>query len=131
MAFYDRKRRIVVGNYDTFAVPFVIKNHIPNVAETLVFTIRRVLDTTKRMGRPPELGDIVFQQKITYSDMVMIRDDDNNVVGCSFYVAATKEQAADIPKGINAYDLAYKYADTEIEMIPPSEFIVGEVLRYE
>ena len=132
MAFYDRKRRIVVGNYDTFAIPFVIKNHIPQPAETFVFTIRRVLDTTKRMGRPPEKGDIVFQQTVKYGELTLLQDSKNNTVGCSFYVTATKEEAADIPDGINAYDLALinDNANTEIELIPPSEFIVGEVLRY-
>jgi len=131
MAFYDKTRRLVVGNYDTFAIPFVIKNHIPQSGERFVFTVRRINDTAKRMGRLPELGDIVFQQIIEYNDLIMITDDNGKRVGCYFYVAATKEQAANIPYGINGYDLAYLYADTEIELIPPSEFIVGEVLRYE
>lgn len=132
MSFYDKTRRIVVGNYDTFAIPFVIKNHIPLESEMFVFTVRRVLDTTKRMGRPPEKGDIVFQQTITYYDLDMIKNDHNNIVGCSFYVAVTKEEADSIPEGINAYDLAIinAAAGMEFELIPPSEFIVGEVLRY-
>ena len=131
MVFYDKSRRLVVGNYDTFAIPFVIKNHIPQLTETFLFTIRRVNETAKRMGRLPELGDIVFQQSFAYADLNMITDDDGNIVGCYFYATATKEQAAAIPYGINSYDLAYIYANTEKELIPPSEFIVGEVLRYE
>lgn len=129
MAFYDKTRRIVVGNYDTFAIPIIIKNHIPQANEMFVFTVRRVLEATKRMGRPPEKGDIVFQQTVVIEDMNLIRDDDDNTVGCYFYISATKEQAAAIPEGLNAYDLAYLYANTEKEMIPPSEFYVGEVLR--
>ena len=133
MSFYDKKRRLVVGNYDTFAIPFVIKNHIPLENEEFVFTVRRVLDTTKRMGRPPEKGDIVFQQTVTYEELTLIKDDNDTVVGCYFYVTATKEEAELIPDGINAYDLAVvnTNANTENELIPPSEFIVGEVLRYE
>lgn len=133
MSFYDKKRRLVVGNYDTFAIPFVIKNHIPLENEEFVFTIRRVLDTTKRMGRPPELGDIVFQKTIYYKDLIIIKDDDDVTVGCWFYVTATKEEAADIPEGRNSYDMAIINNDVEmeIELVPPSEFIVGEVLRYE
>jgi len=132
MAFYDQKRRLVVGNYDTFAIPIIIKNHIPLANEMFVFTVRRVLEATKRMGRPPEKGDIVFQQTVLYADLTLIKDDNNNTVGCSFYVSATKAEAALIPEGINAYDLAVvnTNANTEIELIPPSEFIVGEVLRY-
>ncbi len=133
MSFYDKKRRLVVGNYDTFAILFVIKNHIPLENEEFVFTIRRVLDTTKRMGRPPEKGDIVFRQTVTYEELTLIKDDNDTVVGCYFYVTATKEEAELIPDGINAYDLAVvnTNANTENELIPPSEFIVGEVLRYE
>lgn len=131
MSFYDKTRRIVVGNYDTFAIPFVIKNHIPQTTEKFVFTIRRVLEATKRMGRMPEVGDIVLQQQVAYSDLIMIKDEDDNIVGCYFYVTATKAQAAQIPYGLNLYDLAYVYANTEVELIPPSEFFVGEVLRYE
>lgn len=133
MSFYDKKRRLVVGNYDTFAIPFIIKNHIPLASEKFVFTIRRVLDTTKRMGRPPEKGEIVFQQTVTYSQLTLIRDDNQQVIGCTFYITALKEIAANIPDGVNAYDLAVinDNAKTEIELIPPSEFIVGEVLRYE
>ena len=91
MSFYDKKRRLVVGNYDTFAILFVIKNHIPLENEEFVFTIRRVLDTTKRMGRPPEKGDIVFRQTVTYEELTLIKDDNDTVVGCYFYVTATKE----------------------------------------
>lgn len=132
MSFYDKKRRIVVGNYDTFAIPFIIKNHIPFVSEEFVFTVRRVLDTTKRMGRPQEKSEIVFQQRVPYKNLVIIRNDNNEVVGCYFYVTATKEKAANIPAGINSYDLAVinDTARTELELIPPSEFIVGEVLRH-
>ena len=132
MDFYDKTRRLVVGNYDTFAIPFVIKNHIPFANEKFVFTIRRVLDNAKRMGRPPEKGEVVFQQVVGYDQMNLITDDDQNIVGCYFYITATKEEAANIPEGINAYDLAVvnEHAKTEIELIPPSEFIVGEVLRY-
>ena len=118
-----------MGNYDTFAIPIIIKNHIPLANEMFVFTVRRVLEATKRMGRPPEKGDIVFQQTVVVEDMNLIQDDDDNTVGCYFYISATKEQAASIPEGLNAYDLAYLYANTEKEMIPPSEFYVGEVLR--
>ena len=133
MGFYDKTRRIVVGNYDTFAIPIVIKNHIPQADEEFIFTIRRVLETTKRMGRPPEKGEIVFQQTVLYEDLTLIKDDNNNTVGCYFYVSATQSEAADIPEGINAYDLAIINDDAgmEIELIPPSEFITGEVLRYE
>ena len=129
MSFYDKSRRLVVGNYDTFAIPIIIKNHIPQATELFIFTIRRVLDTTKRMGRPPEKGEIVFQQTVAIEDMNLIKDDNDKTVGCYFYVSATKEQAAAIPEGMNAYDLAYVYANTEKELIPPSEFCVGEVLR--
>ena len=130
MAFYDKTRQIVVGNYDTFAIPFNIHNHIPLATESYVFTIRRVLDVSKRQGQNPELGEIVFQKYINYGDLIMIEDDNNNVIGCHFYVAATLEEAANIPKGINAYDLAIITSSTEFELIPPSEFYVGEVLRY-
>ena len=132
MAFYDKTRRIVVGNYDTFAIPFTIKNHIPLTGEKFVFTVRRVLDNAKRMGRPPEKGEIVFQQIVPYNQLIKIADDNNNIIGCYFYITATKEKAAKIPEGINAYDLAVvnDSARTEIELIPPSEFCVGEVLRY-
>ena len=133
MGFYDISRRLVVGNRDTFAIPFVISHHVPIEGETFVFTIRRVLETTKRMGRPPEKGDILFQQTITTSQLNPIRDEDGVIRSCYFHVTATKEEAALIPEGMNAYDLACVNADggTEIELIPPSEFIVGEVLRYE
>ena len=132
MSFYDKKRRLVVGNYDTFAIPFAIKNHVPLADEKFVFTVRRVLDVTKRLGRPQDKGEIVFQQSVTYDKLTMITDEDEQVVGCYFYVTATKEKAAHIPEGINAYDLAVinDRAKTEFELIPPSEFFVGEVLRH-
>ena len=128
--FYDSERRLVVGSHDTFTVPFNINNHVPLTTENYVFTIRRVLEPTKRMGQIPELGDIVFQKTIRYNNLVMIRDENNNITGCSFTVAASKEQSAAIPDGINAYDLAIVTSVTEFELVPPSEFIVGEVLRY-
>ena len=132
MAFYDKTRRLVVGNYDTFAIPFIIKNHIPLTGEKFVFTVRRVLDATKRMGRPPEKGAIVFQQTVDYTSWNLIKDDNGKTVGCGFYITATQAEAARIPEGINAYDLAVVNADAgmEFELIPPSELIVGEVLRY-
>lgn len=131
MAFYNKPRRLVVGNYDTFAIPFAIKNHIPLINEKFVFTVRRVLDNSKRMGRPQDKGGIVFQQTVPYNELVLIKDD-NKTVGCYFYITATKEQAARIPEGLNAYDLAVinDVSRMEIELIPPSDFIVGEVLRY-
>ncbi len=132
MGFYNKDRRLVVGNYDTFAIPIIVKNHIPLANEKFIFTIRRVLDTTKRMGRPPETGGIVFQQVVNYNQLTFITH--NGVtVGCSFYITATKEKAANIPDGLNVYDLAVinDNAKTAIELIPPSEFIVGEVLRNE
>lgn len=129
MGFYNKDRRLVVGNYDTFTIPIVIKNHLPQATEKFVFTIRRVSDVPARLGRMPNIGDIVFQQTVTYSDMIMIKNENNQIRGCYFYIAATKIQAAAIPAGLNSYDLAYLYADTEKEMIPPSEFYVGEVLR--
>ena len=128
--FYDPDRRLVVGSHDTFTVPFIINNHVPLSTESYVFTIRRVLEPTKRMGQMPELGDIVFQKTIPYNKLVMITDDDGDITGCSFTVAASKAQAAAIPDGINAYDLAIITNVTEFELVPPSEFIVGEVLRY-
>ncbi len=128
--FYDPDRRLVVGSHDTFTIPFIINNHVPLSTESYVFTIRRVLEPTKRMGQMPELGDIVFQKTIGYGNLIIIRDDDNTITGCSFTVAASKEQSAVIPDGINAYDLAIVTSKTEIELVPPSEFIVGEVLRY-
>lgn len=128
--FYDPDRRLVVGSHDTFTVPFNITNHVPLSTESYVFTIRRVLEPTRRMGQMPELGDIVFQKTIGYSSLVMIRDDNDQIIGCSFTVAASKSEAADIPDGINAYDLAIITSTTEFELVPPSEFIVGEVLRY-
>lgn len=131
MSFYDKKRRIIVGNHDTFAIPFIIKNHIPLTGEKFIFTVRRVLDTTRRLGRPPEKGEIVFQQTVTYNQLNIIRNDDDDIVGCSFYITALKEEAANIPAGINAFDLAMinTKAETEIELVPPSELYVGEVLR--
>ena len=128
--FYDPERRLVVGSHDTFTVPFNINNHVPLSTESYVFTIRRVLEPTKRMGQMPELGDIVFQKTVGYGSLVMIRDDGGNITGCSFTVAASKAQAAAIPDGINAYDLAIVTSVTEFELVPPSAFIVGEVLRY-
>ena len=124
--FYDENRRLVVGNYDTFVIPFNINNHTPLATESYVFTIRRVLEPSKRMGQIPTLGDIVFQQTVAYADLV------ETDTGCSFTVSASQAEAANIPAGINAYDLAITNSsgDTEFELIPPSEFIVGEVLRY-
>ncbi len=54
-------------------------------------------------------------------------------VGVYAYADAPDFEAELIPDGINAYDLAVvnTNANTENELIPPSEFIVGEVLRYE
>lgn len=129
MGFHDKGRRLVVGNYDTFTIPIVITNHLPQTGETFVFTIRRVSEVPARLGRMPNIGDIVFQQTVPYSDMIMIKDENNQIRGCYFFITATKIQAAAIPAGLNSYDLAYLYADTEKEMIPPSEFYVGEVLR--
>ncbi len=93
-----------------------------------------MLETTKRMGRPPELGDSVFQKTIYYNNgLSMIRDSNSQVIGCYFYITASKDEAAAIPEGLNSYDLAIvnDAAAMEIELVPPSEFIVGEVLRYE
>jgi hypothetical protein len=128
--FYDPERRLVVGSHDTFTVPFNITNHKPLASEYYVFTIRRVLEPTKRMGQIPELGDIVFQKTISYNDLIINIDEGGHVTGCSFTVAASKTQAAAIPDGVNAYDLAIVTDITEFELVPPSEFIVGEVLRY-
>lgn len=128
--FYDQERQLVVGSHDTFTVPFIITNHVPLSTESYVFTIRRVLEPTRRMGQMPELGDIVFQKTVTYNDLVMIKDDHGSITGCSFTVAASKVQSAAIPNGINAYDLAIITGTTEFELVPPSAFIVGEVLRY-
>ncbi len=131
MNFFDKTRRIEVGHLDTFAVPIVIKHHLAQSGESFIFTIRRVLENTKRLGRPPEFGDIVFQQTVVYSDLIMITNDNNAVIGCYFYITTTVSQAADIPEGLNSWDLAYVYGDTRKELVPPSEFIVGEVLRDE
>ncbi len=131
MGFYNKDRRLVVGNYDTFAIPIIIKNHVPQADEEFIFTVRRTSEVPARMGRSPVFGGVVFQKTIFYSDLIMITDADENIVGCYFYVSATKSEAADIPEGINAYDLAYVCNTDEFELIPPSEFIAGEVLRYE
>ena len=122
----DPKRRVVVGHYDTFAILIVIKGHIPLITEKFVFTVKREM-------RPPDRGDIVFQQTVGYNDLFLITDDDGDTVGCYFYVSATQAKTADIPEGVNAYDLAVVNDDAgmEIELIPPSEFIAGEVVRYE
>ena len=129
--FYSKERRIEVGNYDTFAIPFVIKYHAPVEGESYIFTIRRVTECPARMGRNPNLGDIVFQKTIHYLDAVPITDEGGNVLGCQFYITASKAETANIPSGMNAYDLANACGDFEFELIPPSEFWSGEVLRYE
>lgn len=129
--FYDKQRRIDVGNYDTFAIPFIIKYHTPQNGESYIFTVRRVTEYPPRMGKIPNLGEIVFQQTIPYSSLVPITDEEEHTLGCYFYVRASKAEAANIPAGLNAYDLAYSCGNTEFELIPPSEFWAGEVLRYE
>jgi len=132
MGLYCKNRRIIVGNYDTFSIQVVLRGHIPTTSEKFVFTVRRVLETPKRMGKAPEVGAVVFRQVLRYNDLTLIKDGDN-ILGCYFYITATKAQAAQIPQGMNAYDLAAidTFAHTEYELIPPSEFWVGEVLRYE
>ena len=129
--FYSKDRRITVGNYDTFTIPFIIKYHAPQEGESYIFTVRRVTEYPVRKGKIPNLGDIVFQKTIHYTDLAPITDDDRHVIGCYFYVHATKAEAENIPEGLNAYDLAYACGVSEFELISPSEFWVGEVLRYE
>ena len=129
--FFDKARRIEVGSYDTFAIPFVIKYHAPVEGESYIFTVRRVADCPVRMGKTPNLGDIVFQKTIHYLDLVPVTDETGAVLGCYFYINASKAETANIPAGLNAYDLSYANGDFEFELIPPSEFWAGEVLRYE
>ncbi len=129
--FFCKDRRIDVGNYDTFAIPFVIKNHAPISGETYIFTVRRVTEYPVRMGKNPNFGSVVFQKTINHLNLVPIDDGEGHTVGCYFYVEASKAEAADIPEGLNAYDLAYSNGNYEFELIPPSEFWAGEVLRYE
>jgi hypothetical protein len=129
--FFDKNQRIEVGNYDTFVIPFVIKYHAPIDGESYIFTVRRVTDCPARAGKYPNLGDIVFQKTIHYSDVAPITDETGTAIGCYFCINATKAETANIPAGLNAYDLAYACGDSEFELIPPSEFWSGEVLRYE
>lgn len=122
--------RLIVGERDTWTIPFVIEHHVPIEGETFVFTIRRVIDTP-RMGRPSIKGDVVFQQEVSGSGLVPIVDEEGDTIGCKFFIHAAKEDTLRIPKGLNSYDLAVVHAGlkSEIELVPPSDFIVGEVLR--
>lgn len=134
MRFYDNLDLICqIGERDTFAVPIVIKHHVPLETEEYVFTVRRVLEGHRRMGKPPVFGDIVYQKIITYNDIEQITDDAGDVVGCRFFVVATADESANIPSGVNSYDLAVRevVSGMEMELISPHKFIVGEVLRYE
>ena len=101
--------------------------------ESFLFTVRRTLDGTNRKGRSPERSGIVFQKKITWRDVTPIIDEEGNNVGCEFFVKATKADAELIPMGACVYDLALinSQAGVEIELVPPSVFMVGEVLRYD
>lgn len=133
MELYKKDLRLCVGNYDTFAIPIVIKKHVPLTTEKYVFTIRRVLEGNHRMGKPVMKGEIVFQKTVEYADVIPIRDETDTVVGCYFFVCATKDETSRIPCGINTYDLSIidPTAGMEIELIPPNDFVAGEVLRYE
>lgn len=129
----NKDLRLCVGNYDTFAIPVVIKKHVPLTTEKYVFTVRRVIEGNYRMGKPVMKGEIVFQKTVEYADLIPIQDDKGDTIGCYFFVCANKEETSRIPEGINAYDIAIinTSAGSEIELVPPSEFLSGEVLRYE
>ena len=131
--FYNAELTCNVGEHDTFAVPFVIKHHVPLQTEEYVFTVRRIVQGQHRMGKPPVVGDVVFQQIIKYADLNLIKDSVGDIVGCYFFVVANKQETANIPAGINAYDLAIRdtTAGMELELVAPHKFVVGEVLRYE
>ena len=124
---------ITVGYRDTFCIPFAIINRPMLEQESFLFTVRRTLDGTNRKGRSPERSGIVFQKKITWRDVTPIIDEEGNNVGCEFFVKATKADAELIPMGACVYDLALinSQAGVEIELVPPSVFMVGEVLRYD
>lgn len=134
MRFYDNLDLVCqIGERDTFAVPIVIKHHVPLETEEYVFTVRRVLEGHRRMGKPPVFGDKLFSQTIRYDDLELLQDDEGAVIGCRFYVTCSAEESANIPPGIHVYDLAIidQANGMEIELIPPHKFITGEVLRYE
>lgn len=122
--------RLVVGERDTWSIPFVVSHHTPLENDKFVFTIRRVVEQHK-LGRPSVKGTVVFQQEIEYASLIPVVDDEGDTVGCKFVVHANKAQTALIPKGVNSYDLAIvnDSLGSEIELVPPSDFIVGEVLR--
>ena len=133
MSIYNTDLVCRIGEHDTFAVPFLMKRHIPLESEEYIFTIRRVLEGHRPMGKPPVFGDVLFQKVIKYADLELIKDENDAVIGCRFYVMASSEESSNIPKGINSYDLAIRdtVSGMELELVPPSKFIVGEVLRYE
>ena len=124
---------ITVGCRAPFCIPFAIINRPMLEQESFLFTVRRTLDGTNRKGRSPERSGIVFQKKISWRDVTPIIDEEGNNVGCEFFVKATKADAELIPMGACVYDLALinSQAGVEIELVPPSVFMVGEVLRYD
>lgn len=124
---------IAIGYRDTFCIPFAIQNHPMLEHESFLFTVRRIVEGPGRKGRPPETGGIVFQKRIAFSDVTPVTDDEGDVVGCEFFVIATKNDSELIPEGRCTYDLALvnNSVGFEMEVIPPSPFYVGEVLRYD
>lgn len=124
-------KSITVSNLDTFAIPFVIKNHIMTNDEKLIFTVRKLNAVKRRYLEDYELGDIVFQKQITKSNTTEIPNLDGDIVGFQIIVSASKEEVALIPAGKYTYDLAL--IDTarkaEIALIEPNPFNILEVLR--
>lgn len=122
---------ITVSNLDTFAIPFVIKNHVFASGEELVFTVRKLNLVKQRFGSGYELGDIVFQKRLTVADATNIPNADGDIVAFQVVFTATKEQSRLIEAGKYNYDLALidNVKNAEVALIEPSPFNVLEVLR--
>ena len=121
---------VTVGQGDTFDIPFVINNHIMTSYEKFVFTIRKQVPTRSRLLEGKQ-GEILFQKEISIKDTIAIRNEKEEIIGCSFLVSALDAEAKKIPLGQHLYDLALinESAGIKFEVIIPSVFNNVEVLR--
>lgn len=126
---YDVPRfKITLDSQDNILIPILFKGHIKQDGDKFVFTVRRLTEKI-RPKTVVKTGEIYFQKIINNSEIYPLQDNDNNIVGCYFFIRGTSDECKKIPLGANVFDIAYKNKDFEWELIPQSPFIVRGVNR--
>lgn len=122
--------KIMVSRGDTFDIPFVISNHTMTDDEKFIFTVRKQLPARSKFIDGLQ-GEILFQKEVLKKDCVDIKNEDEQIIGFSFFITASESESKNIPVGKHYYDLALvnENAKRKIAIITPRDFLNVEVLR--